>query len=76
MATYEEMKIGMVIGEIDPWEFLEKAAEEGPTRGVEAEYEEEYAWDDVNGIPLPFDKVKEARVEEMEHMKGKIFSRS
>jgi hypothetical protein len=33
----------------------------------------EYAWDDVNNIPLPLDLVKKARKEEMDHMKGKIF---
>ena len=34
---------------------------------------EEYAWDDVNDIKLPIDQVKNARAEEMKHMKGKIF---
>ena len=33
----------------------------------------EFAWDDVNNIPLPVNLVKEARREEMGHMKGKIF---
>ena len=34
---------------------------------------DEYAWDDVNNIQLPMNLVKEARQEEMGHMKGKIF---
>ena len=34
---------------------------------------DEYAWDDVNNIPLPMHLVKEARSEEMAHMKGSIF---
>ena len=72
-AVYEEMAIGMVIGEIDPWEFLERAAASENMKEPEAEDFEEYAWDDVNDIPLPLDKVKEARLEEMGHMKGRIF---
>ena len=34
---------------------------------------EEYAWDDVNDIELPLEKVREARYEEMAYMKGKTF---
>ena len=33
----------------------------------------EYAWDDVNDMELPIDKVKAARKEEMGYMKNKIF---
>ena len=34
---------------------------------------DEYAWDDVNGIPLPVGEVRAARREEMAYMKGKKF---
>ena len=33
----------------------------------------EYAWDDVNDMELPIEKVREARTEEMKYMKGKTF---
>ena len=33
----------------------------------------EYAWDDVNNFELPMNLVREARKEEMKHMKEKIF---
>ena len=33
----------------------------------------EYAWDDVNDVAIPLELVEEARKEEMQHMKGKIF---
>jgi hypothetical protein len=72
-AVYEDMTIGMVIGEIDPWEFLENTKAEESGEEVKAEEVGEYAWDDVNDIPLPLDMVKAARFEEMGHMKGKIF---
>ena len=39
----------------------------------EGHNDEEYAWDDVNNNALPLSLVKEARKEEMGHMKGKIF---
>ena len=32
-----------------------------------------WAWDDVNEMELPLDKVEEARKEDMDHMKGRIF---
>lgn len=35
--------------------------------------DEEVAWCDVTDIELPFEMVRKARREEMEHMKGKIF---
>ena len=35
--------------------------------------EEEFAWDDVNNSALPLELVKNARQEDMRHMKGKIF---
>ena len=72
-AVYEGMTIGLVIGEIDPWEFLENAAVQGDEAEVKAEESDEYAWDDVNDIPLPLGQVKAARIEEMGHMKSKIF---
>ena len=34
---------------------------------------EEFAWDDVNNMELPIEKVREARLEEMRHMKGRTF---
>ena len=39
----------------------------------EPEQWDEYAWDDVNGIPLPIWEVRAARREEMAFMKGKKF---
>ena len=33
----------------------------------------EYAWDDVNDMELPIEKVREARTQEMKYMKGKTF---
>ena len=33
----------------------------------------EYAWDDVNNMELPIEKVREAREDEMKYMKGKVF---
>ena len=76
--TYEEMEVGMVSGEIDPWEFLENTARDegdGDMKTLEGyDYAEgEYAWDDVNDIALPLELVKKERKEEMGHMKGKIF---
>ena len=40
---------------------------------VEEREVEKYAWDDVNDIPLPLEKVIEARREEIGFMKGKTF---
>ena len=37
------------------------------------QYDKEYAWDDVNHMELPIKYDKEARAEEMGHMKNKIF---
>jgi hypothetical protein len=37
------------------------------------DFQEEFAWDDVNDIRLPLELVRKARAEEMSHMKGKIF---
>ena len=52
---------------IDEWE--DKAME------TQEEIDEwaETAWDDVNNVPLPMEKVRAARKEEMEHSKGKRF---
>jgi hypothetical protein len=72
-AVYTDMTVGMVMGEIDPWEYLENTKVEGKVEDKEAENTNEYAWDDVNDIPLPLDLVKAARFEEMGHMKNKIF---
>jgi hypothetical protein len=49
--------------------------EERKEEEVEDECEQgiHYAWDDVNDQYLPMEKVREARKEEMEHMKGKTF---
>ena len=33
----------------------------------------EYAWDDVNNMELPIEKVREAREKEMKYMKGETF---
>jgi hypothetical protein len=86
-AVYEEMQIGQVQC-VDPWEYLETVQETGGTAKLwnsdngecletpEAEnaaYDEEYAWDDVNDFALPIGMVKKARMEEMGHMKNKIF---
>ena len=40
---------------------------------VVEEHEGVYAWDDVNNMELPMEAVKEARMEEMQYMKGKTF---
>jgi hypothetical protein len=72
-AVYMDMTIGMVMSEIDPWEFLENTKAEEYEEEVKEESFDEYAWDDVNNIPLPLDQVRAARLEEMGHMKGKIF---
>ena len=34
---------------------------------------DEYAWDDVNDMELPIEKVREARTEEIKYMKGTTF---
>ena len=48
---------------------------ETPMREVASELGHlyEYAWDDVNNMELPIEKVCEAREEEMKYMKGKTF---
>jgi hypothetical protein len=69
----KEAEIGMVVGEIDPWKFLKDVEADDNQKAAETENFDEYAWDDVNDIPLPLDQVKAARMEEMGHMKGKIF---
>ena len=48
----------------------------GPARYEEMKVDniaEEYAWDDVNNMELPMEKVRAARKEEMGYMKSKIF---
>ena len=37
------------------------------------QYDKEYAWDDINHMELPIKYFKQARAEEMGHMKNKIF---
>jgi hypothetical protein len=61
-ARYEEMHVDRVVAK--EWEDHEKELET---------WAEEYAWDDVNGGELPLDKVRAARQEEMNHMKGHTF---
>jgi hypothetical protein len=56
------MAIRFVIGEIDPWEFLEKAAVQEGEVEMKTEEVNEYEWGDVNDIPLPLDRVEAWRV--------------
>ena len=60
--TEGEMSIDQVMAE--EWMESEQAEEEKV---------QEYAWDDVNDMELPIEKVREARREEMKYMKGKTF---
>jgi 4-diphosphocytidyl-2C-methyl-D-erythritol kinase len=53
-AEREEMSVDRVMAE--EWAENERAMEEEM---------KEYAWDDVNDMPLPIEKVREARREEM-----------
>ena len=59
-ALYEEMKIDLIL-------------KQGWTEQEQGELGHlcEYAWDDVNNMELPIEKVREAREEEMKYMKGK-----
>ena len=57
---------------MDPWDMLEGGQEVGRL-DVEKNWNE-VAWDDVNDIELPIEMVRAARREEMEHMRGKIFT--
>ena len=59
-AVYQEMNIHQVLEQ----EWIDK--EKG-----EQDQIDEYAWDDVNDMELPIEKVREARTEEMKYMKGK-----
>ena len=61
-AQYEEMNIDQIMAV--EWMEAEKMIDECV---------DEYAWDDVNDMELPIDKVREARREEMKYMKGKTF---
>ena len=65
-AVYEEMEVGIITEEFSEEMIVEMMA-------CWIEGTGEYAWDDVNNIALPLQLVKEARKEEMGHMKGKIF---
>ena len=64
-AVYEEMEVGIITEEFSEEMIVEMMA-------CWIEGTGEYAWDDVNNIALPLQLVKEARKEEMGHMKGKI----
>ena len=57
--VYEEMNIDQVLKQ--EWIDNEKG---------EQDQMDEYAWDDVNDMELPIEKVREARTEEMKDMKG------
>ena len=79
-AHYEEpevMHIDQVMAE--EWKDEEKRWDDDlkyymqKVQQVSEEEEEEYAWDDVNNFELPMNLVREARKEEMKHMKEKIF---
>ena len=86
-AVYEEMTIGEVnvwdyleqaaaqaeggLEQAGPQSRIGDGGDEA-LMGEEFE-EEEYAWDDVNNAALPLNLVKQARAEEMGHMKNKIF---
>ena len=61
-TVYQEMKIDQVLKQ--EWIDNEKG---------EQDQMNEYAWDDVNDMELPIEKVREARTEEMKYMKGKTF---
>ena len=62
MLEERRMEIDQVLNDL--WVECERAKEEEIA---------EYAWDDVNDIPLPIDKVRAARREEMSYMKGRKF---
>ena len=61
-ALYEEMNIDLILRQ--GWTEQEQG---------ELGHLYEYAWDDVNNMELPIEKVREAREEEMKYMKGKTF---
>ncbi len=65
LKTFQEM--------VDPDMKLKGDPEEDEADDIKDGIEEEFAWDDVNNFPLPLNEVRQARKEEMGHMKGKIF---
>ena len=87
LAGYEEMSIHAVEG-MDLWEHLEKIPKKDgiakiwdhsddehlktPEDRDDGGFDDEYASDDVHDIALPLDMVKNARKEEIDHMKGKM----
>ena len=62
LALYEEMNVDLIL-------------KQGWTEQEHGEFGHlyEYAWDDVNNMELPIEKVREAREEEMKYMKGRTF---
>ena len=58
---------------IDPEMKLKSGDQDEHGEALKCHFGEEFAWDDVNNIPLPLNDVKTARKEEMDHMKHKIF---
>ena len=60
--VYQEMNIDLILKQ--EWIDNEKG---------EQDQMNEYAWDDVNDMELPIEKVRDARTEEMKYMKGKTF---
>ena len=63
-----EADIGQIIAKLH--EELDQMAE---VKRIIEQTDGRWAWDDVNDMELPLDKVEEARQEEMDHMKGKTF---
>ena len=61
-ALYDEMNIDLILKQ--GWTEQEQG---------ELGHLYEYAWDDVNNMELPIEKVREAREEGMKYMKGKTF---
>ena len=58
---------------IDPDMKLNNIDNDEGLETLEGNFEDEFAWDDVNNFPLPLNEVRKARKEEMGHMKDKIF---
>jgi hypothetical protein len=60
-------------GMIDPEMKLRSGDPDECLKALDDHFDDEFALDDVNNIPLPLDEVRKARKEEMSHMKHKIF---
>ena len=60
-------------GMIDPDMKLNNIDKDEGLETLEGNFEDEFAWDDVNNFPLPLNEVQKARKEDMGHMNDKIF---